>query len=135
MACVYVDTNILIYGSESSQNIYGKDISSSSATFFHETINCKHTVVISTWALEELSGLRKLDQTKMLITLIKKKTTFISHTQEELALAKTQAPDNFRDHLHGMLAIKAGASHLVTRNTDDFVAFADKLTISKPEHL
>ena len=133
MANLYLDTNIIIYAIENSHNLFGKEINSSSVKLLFDVVSCKHYVIISDWLLEELSGLRKLEQAKMVFKMLKPKTKHISYSQEDLNLAKQQNPNNFRDELHGILAIRSKADYIVTRNVKDFKHL--KIKITKPEFL
>lgn len=135
MTKLYVDTNIILYALEDSKNPFGKDISSSSSDLFIEAISCKYQVIVSSWVLVELSGLRRLEQAQMLLTMLKQKIIKIEHTQEDLDVAKKINPEHFQDELHGMLALRAGADYIVTRNVEDFNNFKDKINIVKPEKL
>ena len=110
-------------------------MSNSSAKFLSDAVKCSHNLVISTWTLHELRGLRKLQQVRMILMLAKKKITTITYTQEDLEQAKQQAPDNYQDYLHGVLAMRAKATHLVTRNTKDFGDFSEELEVLPPERL
>ena len=135
MSKLYIDTNILIYGIEDSKNLYGKDISNSAAKLFTEAIACKYQIIISSWTMNELLKKRNLEDTKMLFTLLEKKIIKVFHTEEELQEAKENNPSHFQDELHGMLALKANADYIVTRNVDDFMNFKDRINVVKPEHL
>ncbi|MFH1649094.1 MAG: PIN domain-containing protein [Candidatus Woesearchaeota archaeon] len=132
---LYLDTNILIYAIEDSKNRFGKDISSSSALLLSDAITCKHEVVISSWTLKELHGLHKLDQSRMILKMLQKKTIKVEHTHKDIDLATKMNPNHFQDTLHGILALKSGAECIVTRNVRDFVAFSDNILIAKPEEL
>ena len=135
MTTLYVDTNILIYGIEESKNLYGKDLSSSAAKLFSQVIACKYEIILSSWTMDELLHKRKLEDSKMLFLLLQKKVIKIFHTEEELQEAKANNPSHFQDELHGMLALKANADYIVTRNIDDFSNFSDRINIVKPEYL
>ena len=135
MTKLYIDTNVFVYAFEDSKNLFGGDISSSASRLFFEAISCKYQVIISSWALEELAGLRKLEQAHMLFTLLKQKVLKIEHTSEDVDSAKKASPRHFHDELHGLLAIKAGADYIVTRNTQDFVHFKERIPVVKPEWL
>jgi len=135
MEKLYIDTNILIYGIEESKNLYGKDISHSAAKLFTEAISCKYQIIISSWTMNELLQKRKIEDTKMLFTLIEKKIIKVFHTEEEITKAKAINPNHFQDELQGMLALKANADYIVTRNVSDFMNFQDRIQVVKPEHL
>jgi len=135
MTTLYLDTNIIIYATEDSKNLFGKDISASSSELLFDVVSCKYHIIVSDWLLEELSGLRKLEQASMLFKMLKPKTRRVSYSQKDIAMAKQQNPDNFKDELHAILAIKSGADYIVTRNINDFKHLKDKIKIVKPEDL
>lgn len=135
MTKLYIDTNILVYSIEDSRNLYGDDISSSSSKLFWEAASCKYHVIISDWTLNELRGLKKLEDIQMVCTIAKKKIITCPFTQEEIKQAKEQNPEHFQDELHGILALKSNADYIVTRNVGDFKQFTDRIKIVKPEHL
>src|SRR3989344_8779759 len=124
---LYIDANLLVYAIEDSKNLYGKEISSSSSNLFFEAASCKYHVIISTWALEELARIKKLEQTQMLFNIIKKKIIPISYSDAEMQQAKQQNPAHFQDELHGILALREGADYIVTRNVEDFERFKDRI--------
>lgn len=134
MAKLYLDTNILLYSVEDSKNFYGKDISSSACRLMWAAISCEHEIVISTWALRELSKFKTPDQTNMIFSLARKKITIISYSEEDIAKAKEKNPGHFQDELHAMLALRSKADYLVTRNVNDFEN-VQGIKIVKPEEL
>lgn len=135
MTNIYIDTNIIVYALEDSENPYGKDISSSSSELLWEAISCKYNVVISTWTLTELSRIRSLGQASMLFKLLEKKTIVQEYTEEDVEQAKRQNPEHFQDELHAILALKSKSKYLVTRNVDDFNDCENKIEVVKPENL
>lgn len=135
MTSLYLDTNIIIYASEDSKNLLGNDMSASSSKLLFDVVSCKYHVIISDWLLEELSGLKKLEQCSMIFKVLKPKTRRISYSQEDVLRAKEENPENFRDELHAILAIKSEADYIVTRNIKDFEHFKDIIKIVKPEEL
>jgi len=135
MPKLYLDTNIVIYASEESFNLFGKDLSVSSAKLLYQTVLCKHYVVISTWLLKELSNLNKLEQARLLFKIITSKTEMISYSKDDLERAKQRNPQHFQDELHGILALKAQADYIVTRNINDFKKFENQIKIVRPEDL
>lgn len=135
MIKLYLDTNIFVYAGEDSKNLYGKEIASSSSNLIWQAIACKYHLIISSWALEELRNIKKLEQSQMLFKLIKKKKILVVHSQEDIKQAKEQNPNHFQDELHGILALKSNADYIVTRNVCDFEHFKDRIKITKPEFL
>lgn len=132
---LYIDTNILIDAVEGRKNPFGKDIGKSAANLFWVAASCKYFLVLSTWMHSELSRQKTFEETKMFFEIVKKKTIIVEHTEEDLTKAKEKTSDNFQDELHGILALKANADYIVTRNTDHFKNFKNKISIVKPEDL
>jgi rRNA-processing protein FCF1 len=73
MTKLYIDTNIIIDAVENRCNVFGRNIGNPAADLFSEAISCKYYLIVSSWAMEELVGLGKLDSTKMFFLLAKKK--------------------------------------------------------------
>ncbi len=132
---LYIDTNIIVYAIENSRNLYGKDISRPSVRLFFEALSCKYELIISSWTLQELNYLRKLENVGTFIGMLKKKIIKIEHTEEDISRAKKENPEHFQDELHGMLALKSGADYIVTRDIKGFLHFRDRICIVKPEEL
>ena len=139
MSRLYIDTNITIDAVEGGKNRFGKNIGNAATDLFFATASCKHDMVLSTWMLHELYNNRNNpktpEETEMLFAFIKNKIISIKHTEEDIAEAKNNNTTNFQDELHGMLALRAGADYIVTRNTQDFRKFKDRIQIVKPEEL
>ena len=135
MTKLYLDTNIFIYTHEKSKNLFGKDISSSSAKLIFDAISCKYHLIISDWTLEELGKIRDIKNFDIILKLIQKKKISISYTEEDMEKAKQDNRTHFHDELHGILALKSNADYLVTRNKKDFLHFRDKIKLVKPEEL
>ena len=135
MTTLYIDTNIIIDAVEGRKNKFGKDIGNPAADLFLEAISCKYNVIISSWTMYELSRHKTLEQTHILFLMLEKKIIHIEHTEEDIKNAKSESPEHFQDALHAILAIKSHADCLVTRNTEDFVKFKEKVKIAKPEEL
>lgn len=131
---LYLDTNILIYAIEDSKNPWGKDLSDSSVRLLGDVLSCKHHVIISSWTLEELRNTKRLEQAMPLLHMLKKKTTKIYYTQQEKETAKRLNP-HFQDELHGILALRAKATHIVTRDIAGFRHFKNRISVVRPEEL
>ncbi len=129
---VYLDTNIIIDFLEDRVNLFGKSLGDRAARFFQRTLECKHFLIISDHALYEL-GKRgiNLDKTPF-IQLFKKKIEFVETTDDDKKKAKNLNPGNYPDALHVILARKAKADVIVTRNLEDFIGY---FPCSLPEDL
>ncbi len=132
---LYIDTNVFVYASEDSKNIYGKDLSESASKIFFESSKCKFFIVISSWTLEELSRIKKVENLKFLFELIRKKIVTIQYSEEDLYNAKKLNSEHYHDALHFLLALKSKADYIVTRNVKDFEEYKSKIKVVKPEFI
>jgi len=135
MTDLYIDTNIIIDAIEGRKNKFGKNIGNPAADLFTQTISCKYQLVISTWTLRELFGLSKLDSTKMLFELSKKKIKKVSYSPEEEVQAKQKSAEHYDDALHIIIAEREKSDYIVTRNDEHFKAIGTSIPIKKPEDL
>jgi predicted nucleic acid-binding protein len=132
---LYIDTNVIIDAIEGRKNKFGRSMGNPAANLFFESISCKYYIVISTWTLEELSGLRLIEKTKMFFELAKKKIITVDYTKSEKVEAKNRSKEHFDDALHIILAEKESADYIITRNVDHFEMIGTKIPIRKPEKL
>lgn len=135
MTSLYIDTNIIIDAVEGRKNIFGKNIGNPAADLFLQAASCKYQLILSTWMYAELSTKKTIEETRMFFEIVKKKIITVSHTEQDIKKAKEANPDHFQDELHGILALKANTNYIVTRNTDDFKQFKERISIKKPEDL
>lgn len=103
---------------------------------FKQVKDKKYNLVISSWVIDEF---KKYKNEKILLDFIK---TFeeqsiirIEKTKEDEDQARKLSKTNYPDALHIILAKKANAIYLVTRNIDDFSEFRHLIEITKPELL
>lgn len=135
MTKLYIDTNIIIDAIEGRKNKFGKNIGNKASSLFKEAISCKYHLIISSWTMEELAGLGKLDSTKMFFLLAKKKIIKTSYTQEEKEESKTKSEEHDDDALHIIIAEREQADFIVTRNTSHFEEIGTSIPIKIPEKL
>jgi len=135
MTTIYVDTNIFIDAITGRANKYGKDLSTPAGKMFYDSMSCKYHIVISTWTLQELYRTVDSTEVSMLFQMIKKKIITVEHTDKEIEEAKKLNSDHFQDALHGLLAVKAGAECIVTRNLSDFACVSHLIQAKLPEQL
>ena len=135
MKKLYIDTNVIIDAVEGRKNLFGITVGNPAADLFFAAASCRYDVILSTWARYELSVHKTDEETKMFFAIVKKKKIDINYTEEDIAEAKKNNPNHFQDELHGMLALRAGADYIVTRNTKDFENFKGKISVVKPEEL
>lgn len=81
-----------------------------------------YSVVVSDWLLEEISKNKASEPMNELIERLKeaKKYVYVSTGSEDIQRAK-KLPTHKQDALHVILALKAGATILVTNNLNDFL--------------
>ncbi len=65
---------------------------------------------------------------------LKKKVVKVEHNEKDLDKAKKMS-EHFQDALHVLLAIKANAEIIVTRNLRDFLPYSNLIKIKLPENL
>jgi len=132
---LYIDTDVIIDAVEGRKNLFGKNIGDHAADLFLAAASCKYHLIISTKMLEELQGLRKLEQAKSFFELIKKKTIEAKYTPAEKDEAKKRSKEHEADALHIIIAEREQADYIVTRNTEHFAAIGTSIPIEKPEKL
>lgn len=135
MTSLYIDTNILLNLVNEERNPYGKDLSAPASKLFFEAISCKYCLIISSWTVIELMKKAKPEQVSMVFELIKKKLIIVKYGDNDVSNAKLKSQDNFPDALHVVLAEKAKADYIVTRDFDDFLKIGTKIPLRKPEQL
>ncbi|MCD6523041.1 MAG: PIN domain-containing protein [Candidatus Diapherotrites archaeon] len=129
---VYVDANVLLDFLLDRRNLFGRSLGGRAAKFFQETLECKHFLIISDHTLYELEKHKiNLGKTSF-IWLISKKIESVKTTERDKEDARKLNPSNYPDALHVILAKKAKAEVIVTRNLEDFVGY---FPCSLPEDL
>jgi len=94
-----------------------------------------HQSLLSEWTARELrKNINPADLTAF-FALIKKKIRKISYDSKDVSQAKRLKPDHFQDALHAILAKRAGAQYLITRNTSDFQSLQHLIDTKIPEKL
>ena len=66
MTQLYIYTNVIIDAVEGRMNKFGRNIGNPAADLFTQAISCKYHLIIPIWTFKELSGLSKMDSTKMI---------------------------------------------------------------------
>ena len=128
---LYFDTNVILDALLERKNKYGRDISLPASKLLFQIVECKHYIVISNWAKRELG--KHIKNVNSLFALIKPKMHTVNYTEEDVEEAKRRSPEHYEDALHGILAHKAGADFIVTRNVTDFRCVSDLIEARRPE--
>jgi len=116
---IYVDTNIYLDFLLERKNLEERDLSEYSYNVFERTISCEFTIVVSDKILSELRKHLDPGKASALFKLIKGKIIKIIATDEDIEKAKN-INTHFEDAIHVVLALKAEADLIVTRNKKDF---------------
>lgn len=126
---VYFDTNIWV------NYLKGTKIDSVVAKLLSRCMDCEFELVFSDWAAYELKKCVEPEKVKFLFAFLQSKNKIITvlKSEEDVAKAKERS-EHFQDILHAILAKKAGADVLLTRNIRDFACCRDLIKAELPEH-
>jgi len=131
-----VDSNVLMDLLLGRRNKLGQDLAERAAILIERALRCKHVLVVSDWTLRELrkNGV-DVDRLAMLLGFIGDKLRTVSVDEEDWKAAKELDPNNVSDALHVMLALKAGADVIATRNLRHFLKYRRLIDVELPENL
>lgn len=132
---VYVDTNIVLDAVLDRESIAGRDLGTPAMSLFSRAAMCQFDIVVSEWMLQELYRQIEPEPAKALFTTLGENDKIVRQewNDDDLSAAKAVA-SHWEDALHGILAKKAEADCIVTRNVDDFQLFSG-LDVKLPEHV
>jgi predicted nucleic acid-binding protein len=134
MCRIYCDTNIYIDLFEGRTDRF-RDLGEFALSVFRQVRDKKYKLVISDWLLQELTKYNHDKNFKELLATFEKDHILkIETTKEDKDKARALSK-NYPDALHVILAKKANAIYLVTRNLQDFSEFRDIIEITLPESL
>ena len=120
MTVIYPDTNVFMDAVTGRRNTRREDLSAPAGKIFSDAMSCKYHVAVSRLTIEELYGIIDSSKLDILFKMIEKKIVKVDYSEKDEEEARKLYPDNFKDALHGLLAVKAGAECVVTRNVSDF---------------
>ena len=125
---VYLDTCVLM---DYFQDRRGADVS---WNILLRSLDCEFKLVLSDWLVCELEQYVPPSDLKVFFQLFKTKDKFVlvRHTAEDVTHAKAIS-DHFQDPLHALLAKKAGADILVTKNVAHFANCRSLIKVVFPE--
>jgi predicted nucleic acid-binding protein len=103
---------------------------------FRKVREKRYKLIISDWLLDELKK-RNHDQNfnELIKTFEKENIIQVEVTPEDKKEARVLSSSNYPDALHVVLAKRANAIYLVTRNLKDFEEFRDIIEIVLPQSL
>ena len=135
MYIIYCDTCVYIDLFEGRKDKF-RDLGEFALNVFRQVREKKYKLVISDWLLHELKKYDHEGNFNDLINSFEKNQLInIEKTPGDEQEARILSKTNFPDALHVVLAKKANAIYLVTRNVQDFVEFRDIIEIIFPESL
>lgn len=119
---IYIDINVYLDYLLERKNKYGKDLSRPAFEVFKRAVGCEFYVILSYHLLNELHANTKESDTDMLLKFLKNKLILIEDEQGYKG-----------DEKHAVLAKKAGADLIVTRDKKHFCDFSIQAVL--PEEL
>lgn len=136
---IYIDTNIYMDHFDGRVDKL-RPLEEFAFQVFKKVIEGEFQIIISPLVLDELFYNSYEPVTKNLLSDFeaKGKITFIEITSEDIQKARTickERKTHFNDTLHAVLAHKAQASYLITRNIKDFIELEDLVRVILPENL
>lgn len=135
---VYCDTNVYVDLFKDRKQGF-QDFAEFALQFFQRVRDGEYILVISDWVYNEIKKPKVMGSDKELQELINSFEThqriYIEKTHTDIQEAKQLSYNNFDDALHVILAKKANAIYLVTRNIKHFEEFRDIVEITLPERL
>ena len=135
MCRIYCDTCVYIDLFEGRKDRF-RDLGEFALSVFRQVRNKQYKLVISDWLLKELE---KQDHHNNFRDLVKsfeaEHLINLELTSEDEKEARKLSSTNLPDAKHVILAKKANAIYLVTRNVQDFSEFRDIIEIVLPESL
>lgn len=134
MTLIYIDTNVwLDYFYDRKDRL--RPLGSFAFELLRKAVMCQYTVIISDWVIAEVEGQGCGEEMKKASKWLNesKKLLFV-HVDEDMRL-RARKKSHWQDELHALLAEKANASFLVTRNIADFSSNRHSFEVVFPEKL
>jgi predicted nucleic acid-binding protein len=130
---VYVDTSVILDYLQDRRD-HRRPLGEFAFQLFKRAASCEFKVVVSDWALEELARYASNRPVDGFAGFLGEKLERMPFTYADVSEAKALSR-NWRDALHAVLARKAGAAVLVTRNISHFAGFGNLVEPKEPEHV
>jgi len=136
---IYLDTNIYLDYLESREDRL-RPLGEFAFRLLQRTLKCEFKIVISGLVIEELERHINSDRIKGILNDLKEMNKLIrievlSEYKEKARELIKNKNTHIDDALHVVLAQKAGAKILVTRNVEHFIDFQDIINIQYPESI
>ena len=131
---VYLDTNIYLdYFFDRKDNF--RPLGQFAFELLRRALNSEFKVIVSDWVIKEFCRFCDSDNIYELIKNLRSVNSLIFIKTKKEDRKKSRRYRNFPDALHAILAKKAEADFLVTRNLKDFSDFKDIVEVITPEML
>lgn len=132
---VYIDTNVVLDAVLDRESVVGRDLGTPAMSLFSRAAMCQFDVVVSEWMLEELYQRIDPEPAAELFAALQENDKVVEQGYDDEDVSAAQAvTDHWEDALHGILAEKADADCIVTRNVTDFRLFTG-LDVKLPEQV
>ena len=133
---IYCDTNIYMDFLEGRSD-YLRPLDEFAYQIFRRVENGEFTLIISDHLLYELRNhVEERKITELLQPLTQKgRIIKVFKTREDILKAKEISKENWKDALHAILANKAKAVYLLTRNIQDYAGCEHLVEIKFPENI
>lgn len=137
---IYIDTNVYLDHFENRVDKM-RPLGEFAFNVIRRTLDCEFNVVVSSQVLDELknAGAHQSINNIFLVLKQRHKYKFIKTIEEDKYRADQISSKHYYTHyedtLHALLAKKAGAKYLVTRNIKDFECLAFLIESKLPEEL
>jgi len=132
---LYCDTNFYIDYLENRKDRL-RPLGSFAFELLRRTIECEFKIIISDFVITELERYVKEEKIKDVLHSLKKakKLVRIFKSKEDMKKAR-KLSKNKADALHAILAKKAKAEYIITRNLKDFAEFSHLVNSILPESI
>jgi len=135
MCRVYCDTCVYVDLFEGRKDKF-RDLGEFALSLFRKIREKEYKLIISDWLLYEIKKLNHEENFKDLLKQFEDEYLIkVERSKEDERKARQLSPSNFPDAMHVILAKKADAIYLVTRNIQDFAEFCKIIEIATPESL
>jgi len=135
MCRVYCDTCVYVDLFEGRKDRF-RDLGEFALSLFRKIREKEYKLIISDWLLYEIKKLNHEENFNDLLKQFEDESLIkVERSNEDERKARQLSPSNFPDAMHVILAKKADAIYLVTRNIQDFAEFCKIIEIATPESL
>lgn len=131
---IYLDTNIYLDYFEGGQDKL-RPLGHFAYELIRRSMNGEFKIIISDWVIEEFEKIADFNKINELLLKLKETNPVVLVKHRKKDKEKAKKYKNRADALHAILAIKAGADYLVTRNIKDFSEFQNFVKIVLPENI